>query len=644
MRMGLAICAVCLLTASADAQIRRFPYQATIAVAEAEVRSGPGSRYYTTTKLSRGAKVTVHRHDPGGWYMIAPPQGSQSLVAAAHVQQNSDGTGTVTANDVPVWVASQTEASSEVEQVRLSRNSRVTVLETRTVEREGRMVEMLVIAPPRGEFRWIAGQNVIPDGARERQQHDRDPFATPSTARREAATPEPSGFGETGVRTVSVASSSPSTSTPTRMTAPSAGPRIVADGVSRHGLRPEQVLAERQRLKEIDNAFRQMIQEEPAKWNFDEIESGYRKLQQTTQFGVLVSQIELRLSSLRYYQGIRKEYAEFVAATQTTSQRDAELAARQQQLADSGFATDAAQTIAGGADASSGLPVTEPFTGTPAMPVESGTAEPVLQVPGEEGVPALSVPTDAGPLLSFPALPETSSTTTDDSPADATAGGPQLVPGQPLQPVPDEITTSEEAGTTSPPAAPRVLPISGTTPATGNVVQPATPSVAQPAAAPVVQPSPAARTAPGTRYMPQYYGVRQPAGRVPARRPVPGTFPSASPQPVTPQAVPAGYAPAQPTTLPAVPGGAAPRPNAAVQGMTGAGIIQRASVPVPGGPQHVLLAPGGQILAWLLPRPGINLDRHIGQQMGVYGSRTFHPQLRADLIQVQNMTRVNLAR
>ena len=77
-------------------------------------------------------------------------------------------------------------------------------------------------------------------------------------------------------------------------------------------------------------------------------------------------------------------------------------------------------------------------------------------------------------------------------------------------------------------------------------------------------------------------------------------------------------------------------------GLDGAGIIQRATMPVPNGPRHVLLSPDGRILAYLYPDRGVNLDAFIGRPMGIKGPRSFRPELRTDLIIVQGMTPVRL--
>ncbi|MCA9114645.1 MAG: hypothetical protein KDA79_06130, partial [Planctomycetaceae bacterium] len=561
MRTCLAICAVLIpLVSPAEAQIRSFPYQATIAVEQAEVRSGPGSRYYATARLPRGQQIVIHRHDPGGWYMISPPQGSFSWVEASHVQRGEGSSGTVTANDVPVWIGSSETESFDVEQVRLGRNARVTILESRTVQQGGKSVEMLAIAPPRGEFRWIAGQAVVPVAPQLREQHDLDPFATPTTAMRENVPAAAGGPAlaaparrDSQVRTVSVSSGESTASG-------SATPRVVAEGVSQHGLRPEQILSERQRLRELDGKFRQMIQLDPAEWNFQQIEADYRRLQQSTEYGVLASQIELRLASLKHYQGIRREYDEFLEVTSETSQRDAELAARQQQIALGGFDGSAAARQQSGFSvtptdmqpAPTG-PTALPFPGEQSFPtgvIEEVPAGSPVEVPFTapetavegDGSPFI-VPSESGPILTVPSFPETSSTT-------PTSSAPELAVSQPIQPVADPGPGSGAAAgssqgmvvpagssvpnTLSFPADAGVQAVPGVSPAAGNAnssgIQPVSGS-GQPV--PTLQSQPATQPATAPAGYPQPVNVPQPAGvPVPALQPVPGQQ----------QVVPAGQA------------------------------------------------------------------------------------------------------
>ncbi len=70
----------------------------------------------------------------------------------------------------------------------------------------------------------------------------------------------------------------------------------------------------------------------------------------------------------------------------------------------------------------------------------------------------------------------------------------------------------------------------------------------------------------------------------------------------------------------------------------GAGIVQKDA---DGGTGYVLMAPGGKILADLKPTGNVNLDRFIGQQVGVQGSRWSEKEKR-DVIEVSNLETVRL--
>ena len=72
------------------------------------------------------------------------------------------------------------------------------------------------------------------------------------------------------------------------------------------------------------------------------------------------------------------------------------------------------------------------------------------------------------------------------------------------------------------------------------------------------------------------------------------------------------------------------------------GSSRRAATPVAGGPQHVLLAPNGRILAYLYPDRGINLDAYVGRPMGIVGSRAVPARTAGDLIVVRGMVPVRL--
>ncbi|MGH7128333.1 MAG: hypothetical protein ACREJB_13045 [Planctomycetaceae bacterium] len=85
-----------------------------------------------------------------------------------------------------------------------------------------------------------------------------------------------------------------------------------------------------------------------------------------------------------------------------------------------------------------------------------------------------------------------------------------------------------------------------------------------------------------------------------------------------------------------------PRHAAAPPRFDGAGIVQRATLASPAAPRHVLLAPGGRILAWLQESDGVDLDQYLGRPMGLNGPRIRRDDLGADLIIVQYLTPVRL--
>ena len=134
-----------------------FPYQAYVAVDGAEVVSGPGHRYYSTDRLSRGVKVEIYREEASGWLAIRPPAGSFSWIDAQFVNrdENDDALGTVT-EPTAAWIGTTAERVSEHRQhVTLKADEVVRILGEKQVETDDGEETWLKIAPPAGEFRWI---------------------------------------------------------------------------------------------------------------------------------------------------------------------------------------------------------------------------------------------------------------------------------------------------------------------------------------------------------------------------------------------------------------------------------------------------------------------------------------------------------
>lgn len=350
-RVTVAVLILGFLTSPAAAQVRTFPYQAAIEVGEVDVRSGPGEKYYYATgKLHKGDQVVVHRHDPGGWYMISPPTGSFSYIRAEYVQPTGNNRGEITENNVVVRVGSQLSEVRDVEQVRLSKRSIVNILgEVTARDAQGNPLKLYRIAPPRGEYRWIPGRAVVPSNTVARSQHDRDPYAIPSTADRTQTTASNTTNSSStrpipGVANTSLQSPDPfgenswaSSDSP----GPKLGPietgddahlverpvvRVTNGGAAlRTGPQADQLAVEREKLRSLDDRFRAMIRQETSEWTLDELAEGYRALQNAAGHPALESQIHLRLAAVDKYQKIKTEYDSFVQLTAETARRDAQL-------------------------------------------------------------------------------------------------------------------------------------------------------------------------------------------------------------------------------------------------------------------------------------------------------------------------------
>jgi hypothetical protein len=293
------------------AQIRKFPYEGLIESDSAYVRSGPGNQFYPTAPLKRGTRVTVHRHDPGGWYMIAPHPGSFSWIRSEYVQRSAPNRGIITENNVVVRVGSSFgDETREVEQVRLSKNDQVEILEEKTLATPTGPVKHLKIAPPTGEYRWVSGKYVTPVDQIVRNQQDQNPFAVPSQVK-QAPSPEADNIAPSQ-ETLNVFESTRN--------------KPAGDAaIHRSGPDPAVLANQRQRLEQMDARFRAMVNGRTQDWNFTPLEQGYRQLQKEAALPALASQIDLRVAAINRYRNIKNEYDELVKLTTETRQRDAQL-------------------------------------------------------------------------------------------------------------------------------------------------------------------------------------------------------------------------------------------------------------------------------------------------------------------------------
>lgn len=342
--MRRLVSAFCLLAVTTQAGVARgatFPYEAIVDAKETYVRSGPGSKYYPTGKLQAGQRVTVHRHDPGGWHMIAPPPGSFSWIKAQYVERADGSRGVVKSNNVVVRVGSFESDIRDLFQRHLSQGDEVKILgEKMLVPETGSGAPELWyrIEPPRGEWRWIAGQAVTAAGAAAvppARSAGSDPFESPTPAA-SAPVEEPSGDRSHAVPAPPEAA--------TARDHEYLDERAVTGKEGTLGERPlrrsakagdstpvpksradKQEEADWEELSRLDARLRAILKQETLHWDFNELEPDYRRLANATTSLALQKTVESRFVSIDRFRRERAELEAEAHAADETLRRDAEL-------------------------------------------------------------------------------------------------------------------------------------------------------------------------------------------------------------------------------------------------------------------------------------------------------------------------------
>ncbi|HYO24413.1 MAG TPA: SH3 domain-containing protein [Lacipirellulaceae bacterium] len=137
------------------ASASEFPYIAYVAEPDTAVRSGPSRQNYETALLPAGYAVEVYRHDGNGWCAVRPPEGSFSLAPVNQLQILDQQTARVVGQGVLARVGSATGDHHSAAQVMLDRGETVAL-----VEPPSPTSPWVRIAPPAGEFRWIAARRL----------------------------------------------------------------------------------------------------------------------------------------------------------------------------------------------------------------------------------------------------------------------------------------------------------------------------------------------------------------------------------------------------------------------------------------------------------------------------------------------------
>jgi uncharacterized protein YgiM (DUF1202 family) len=133
-----------------------FPYVAYIAAQQTFTRSGPGQQHYPTSQLPQGHAVEVYRHDADGWCAIRPPEGSFCWVPAHELHRVSANKAEVAVETTIARVGSSLSPARNAVQVMLRRGEEVQLLPAGPNDDP----RWLRIAPPAGEFRWVAANGL----------------------------------------------------------------------------------------------------------------------------------------------------------------------------------------------------------------------------------------------------------------------------------------------------------------------------------------------------------------------------------------------------------------------------------------------------------------------------------------------------
>jgi hypothetical protein len=315
----------------------KFPYETIIEADETFVRSGSSTRYYPTSKLRRGEKVVVHRHDPGGWCMIAPPPGSFSWVPAKYVEKTGADRGAITTDKVAVRVGSFESDIREVFQRTLARGDEVRIIDQKMLTPEsgsGPAELWYRIEPPRGEWRWVMGQAVAPSPRSDRKSGG-DPFASQEYSHRtQRSSPPPRNSGDESAmfdaplptaagreylddhRQQQTGEAPPVASRPLV--------RKQGKGAKKQAGRRQAALLEE--LDRLDARFRSILDKPTLEWDFSQLEQDYTALRGETDSENIQQMIAARLNRIAGYRKTRADDEEVATIQAETARRDAELA------------------------------------------------------------------------------------------------------------------------------------------------------------------------------------------------------------------------------------------------------------------------------------------------------------------------------
>ncbi len=135
------------------------PESVYVNVESAYVFAGPSREYYPTGRLQRGVSLEVYHRTADGWLGVRPPEGSFSWVPASHAYLLPGGKSIeVTDQKAVSWIGTELGSAKQYRwQVQLSVGEQLSVLGESSAPNghEDREALWYRVSPPSGEFRWI---------------------------------------------------------------------------------------------------------------------------------------------------------------------------------------------------------------------------------------------------------------------------------------------------------------------------------------------------------------------------------------------------------------------------------------------------------------------------------------------------------
>ena len=144
---------------AADPESKKEPEAVYVAVEQARLYAGPSSDFYPTGSAKRGTALEVYLRADNGWLGVRPPQGSFSWVPASQAYLLPGGRVIeITDANAVSWIGTELGSAKQYRwQVQLKVGEQLTLLGEATIKSETDDREALwyKVSPPAGEFRWI---------------------------------------------------------------------------------------------------------------------------------------------------------------------------------------------------------------------------------------------------------------------------------------------------------------------------------------------------------------------------------------------------------------------------------------------------------------------------------------------------------